>query len=293
MTSENSISARDIRGRRTGLLQIHFAVVLAGAVGLIARVLDLSPVALTAGRTAFAAGALLITALIVRTPLRTPKKRDMAVLALSGIFLAIHWSCFFQAIAVSSIAIALVATASFPLFMTFLEPLCFHERLRKTDIAMGVMTCAGLVLVAPAFDISNHMTQGLLWGVAAAIAYTPITLINRSYGNQPAIRVTFYQQTTAALITLPFAFGALASTTWMQIGGLAILGLIFTALAQGLVAASQRFIRGQTVGVLYGLEPVYGILLAWLLLNEAPGWRTLMGGVLVCGSSAWASFIRR
>lgn len=282
-----------LRGRRTGLFQIHFAVFLAGGVGLIARMLHLSPVALTAGRTTFAAAALLITALFAGTSLRTPRRRDMAVLTLSGIFLAIHWSCFFQAIAISNIAIALVATASFPLFMTFLEPLCFHERLRKTDIVMGVMTCAGLVLVAPAFDISNHMTQGLLWGVGAAIAYTPITLINRRYGNQPAIRVTFYQQTTAALITLPFAFGALSSVTPLQIGGLALLGLVFTALAQGLVAASQRYIRGQTVGVIFGLEPVYGTMLAWMLLNEAPGWRTILGGALVCGSSAWASFARR
>ena len=40
------------------------------------------------------------------------------------------------------------------------------------------------------------------------------------------------------------------------------LGVIFTSLAQSLVVTSLRHLRAQTASVVFGLEPVYGILLA-------------------------------
>ena len=70
---------------------------------------------------------------------------------------------------------------------------------------------------------------------------------------------------------------------------LVILGVVFTALGQGLVVASLQQLRAQTASVIFGLEPVYGILLAWLLLGEIPAPRTLVGGVLICGAVLWAS----
>lgn len=277
---------------RTGLIQLHTAILIASGVALFGKLIALSPATLTAGRTAFATMVLLVTAWIVRTPLKAPSTRDGAAMALSGVLLAIHWFAFFQAIAVSSIAIALVATASFPLFTTFLEPLVFGERLRRVDVFSAVLTAAGLLLVAPAFDITNHLTQGLIWGIIAALAYALITLLNRGLGRRnPAVRLTFYQQTVAAVCTLPFAFGGLGTATGTQIAGLAVLGLVFTALAQGLVVASQRTIRAQTVGVLFGLEPVYGSLYAFLFIGEIPSWRTILGGLLICGAGAWAGLV--
>ena len=54
--------------------------------------------------------------------------------------------------------------------------------------------------------------------------------------------------------------------------------------------ASLRHLRAQTVGVAYGMEPVYGIVFAWLLLHEQPSIRTLCGGSLIFGAVLWASY---
>lgn len=40
-------------------------------------------------------------------------------------------------------------------------------------------------------------------------------------------------------------------------------------------------IRAQTASVIAGLEPVYGIVLAFFLLNEIPRIRTLAGGLVI------------
>lgn len=285
-------------GHRTGLIQIHTAVLIASGVALFAKYLPVGPLVLTAGRTAFGAIALMIFAAITRTTLRVGNRRDLGLLALSGLLLATHWFAFFQSIQISSIAVALVSTATFPLFTTFLEPLFFHERLRKRDIVTALATCGGLILVAPAFDLANHITQGALWGVFAAFAYASLTLLNRGYsGRHPAARISFYQQAVAALCTLPFALTGItaipAGSALHVISLLIVLGVVFTALAQGLVVASLRVVKAQTVAVLFGLEPVYGSLYAFLLLGEVPGWRTVIGGALIMAAGIWTSLARR
>jgi len=51
---------------------------------------------------------------------------------------------------------------------------------------------------------------------------------------------------------------------------------------------SLGFIRAQTASVIAGLEPVYGIVLAFFLLNEIPQIRTLIGGLIIIGTTIFA-----
>lgn len=279
---------------RTGLLQIHVAVLLAGGAGLFAKLLDVGPMGLTAGRTLFGSAALLLFAAAAKLSLRLQNGKDAAAIVFSGAVLAAHWATFFQAIHVSTVAIGLLAFSTFPLFTTFLEPLVFRERLQRQDIVVALIVTAGLVLVTPSFDLHDRLTQGVLWGMLSAFLYVVLSLFSRSYvGRYPAASISFYQQACAALCTLPFAWQPQAHLSGHDLAYLAVLGVVFTALGQGLVNASLRHLRAQTVSIVFGLEPVYGILLAWLLLGEVPAARTLLGGALICGAVLLASWRRR
>jgi len=283
--------------RRIGLAQIHMAAILAGGSGLFGKLLDVSPAVLTAGRTVIGCLALFMFALATRTSMRVSGRRDTLILVCSGVLLAAHWLTFFGAIQVSTVAIGLLAFSTFPLFTTLLEPLVFRERLRRRDMLTAVLVTAGLVLVTPNLDVHNHLTQGVLLGVASALLYAVLSLLSRTCSARyPAITISFYQQFLAALCTLPF------SLTWQghlgayDIGLLLLLGIVFTALGQALVVGSLRHIRAQTASVVIGLEPVYAILFAWLLLHEVPTLRTLFGGILICGAvltASLASALRR
>ncbi|NEX62202.1 DMT family transporter [Noviherbaspirillum galbum] len=281
---------QDEKKHRIGLAQIHVAVLLAGGAGLFAKLLTVTPEILVTGRTAFGSVALFLFAMATSASLRLRGARDLAMVVLSGVILAAHWLTFFLSIQVSTVAIGLLAFSTFPLFTTFLEPAIFGERLRRQDIVTAFVVMAGLVLVTPSFDVGNRLTQGLLWGIGSAFMYAVLCLLSRTYaGRYPAVTVSFYQQGVAALCTLPFALRWHGTLSAHDMAYLAVLGVVFTALGQGLVVASLRHLRVQTTSIVFGLEPVYGILLAWLLIGEIPSLRTLLGGGLICGAVLWAS----
>lgn len=275
---------------RLSLIQLHISVALAGGAGLFAKLIVASPAVITCGRTLFGSLALAITVAAMKSSLRLRSRRDLLMLALSGAILAVHWFSFFVSIQVSTVAIGLLAFSTFPLFVTFLEPLVFGERLHRYDAITTLVVVAGLVLVTPNWDISNHLTQGMLWGVFSAFTYAALALLSRSYARvYSTLTVAFYQQAFAALFALPLALRWQGAPAGRDILLLIVLGVVFTGFAQGLAVASLRHLRAQTVGVAFGLEPVYGILLAWLLLNEQPAARTLCGGFLILCAAIWAS----
>jgi drug/metabolite transporter (DMT)-like permease len=275
---------------RLGLLQIHLGVALAGGAGLFAKFVPVSPVVITCGRTLFGCLALAATARLLKTSLRLRGGKDALWMALAGGILAAHWFSFFTSIRISTVAIGLLSFSTFPLFVTFLEPVLFREKLHGRDVVTAVAVVAGLALVIPEWDLGNHLTQGVLWGLLSAATYAVLSLLSRAHvRSYPALTVAFYQQAVAALCLLPWALGRENVPSGRDLLMLVTLGVVFTALAHGLVVASLRHLRAQTVGVVFGLEPVYGILLAWLLLHEQPAARTLAGGLLICSAVVWAS----
>jgi drug/metabolite transporter (DMT)-like permease len=276
-----------------GVIQLHLAVLLAGGSGLFAKFLAVGPGVLTAGRTVFGTAALLAFAMVVGRRLTVRPARDAVGLFLCGVALAAHWATFFLAIQVSTVAVGLLAFSTFPLFTTLLEPVVFGERLRRADVVLALVVCLGLVLIVPGFDLGDGATQGVFWGVVSALLFAVLSLASRSYNaRQSALAIAFHQQLAAALVALPFAASSLADVSRRDWIGLAVLGVVFTALGQGLVVASLRHLKARTVSVVFGLEPVYAITLAWLLLGEAPSPRTLLGGALICGAAGAASWPR-
>ncbi len=277
--------------RRRGLIQVHIAAFLVGFPGLFSKWLDLNPGMITLGRTAVGSIALLIFLLCGRKSLRIHNRRDLGLLILSGIGLAVNWLAFFQSIKVSTVAVGLLAFSTFPLFVTFLEPLFYREKLHWFDIATALVVMIGLSFVAPIFDFGNRFTQGILWGIGCALACAMVSLVSRAIVQKyPPITVTFYQQAFGAIFTLP----ALA-TFHGKIDGhttalLLLLGILFTAVAGTLVTASLQHIKAQLASVVIALEPVYGIIFAMILLHEIPSPRTAFGGALICGAVFWASY---
>ena len=57
--------------------------------------------------------------------------------------------------------------------------------------------------------------------------------------------------------------------------------MLCTGVAHSLFVASLAVIKARTAAVVFALEPVYGITLAWLLFHETPSLRMLLGGVLI------------
>ena len=271
--------------KNKGLIAIHIAVFLFGFSGLFGKFISLNPAAIVFGRTFFAGTVFLIGLILLKNRISVYSTRDFLTLSFSGVILAIHWFTFFQSIQVSTVAIGLLTFSTFPLFVTFMEPYFFEERLRPFDILIAAIVVIGLVLVIPEFDFSNNITQGVVWGVLAGFTFAVLSLLNRKHvRTYSPILVAFYQHAFATLSTLPVLFLIQISPTAKDIALLGVLGILCTALAQALFIYSFVNIKAQMASVISGLEPVYGVLFALFLLGEIPSPRTIIGGIIILGA---------
>jgi drug/metabolite transporter (DMT)-like permease len=282
----SSLSLVQTLNSRLGLIQIHSAVFLFGFAGLLGKCIDAGPATITFGRTFFAAIAILcgLKAAGRSLSIRTPK--DLSTLSLSGFLLAVHWYTFFQSIQVSSVAVGLLTFSTFPIFVTFMEPYFFGERLETFDVVVALMTVSGVALVIPTVDLSNNITQGVFWGVLSGLTFAVLSMLNRMHvGKHPPLTVTFYQLGFATLFNLPFVIFAGVLPSTKDLFFLLVLGSVCTALAHALFMASLRHIKIQLASVTTGLEPVYGIAFAFLLMGEMPAVRTVVGGLIILGAA--------
>lgn len=201
-----------------------------------------------------------------------------------GVILAVHWVTLFHSIQISTVAIGLLTFSSFPIFVTFLEPIFFGERLRAFDILISLAVFLGLVLVIPEFDLSNNFTLGVLWGTFSGFTFAVLSILNRKFvANYSALTVTLYQAAVACLILLSFVGDSALSVTGRELGQLILLGVVFTALAHSLFIRGMRVVKAQLASVIACLEPVYGILIALAILHEVPSLREILGGaVIIC-----------
>jgi drug/metabolite transporter (DMT)-like permease len=213
---------------------------------------------------------------------RRPDLRQLGLLALGGLLLGSHWLTFFHAVKVSGVAIATLGFASFPAFTLLLEGLLFRERLRAAEFAVVGLVCAGLVLVTPQFELASQASQGLLWAVLSGLLFALLSLTNRvSARGISSVQAALWQNLTIALCLLPLAAPQLPSMAPLDWLWLALLGVFCTGLAHSLFVASLRVLKARTAAVVFAMEPVYGILFAWLLFSEMPSLRILGGGALI------------
>lgn len=268
---------------RTALGALHIGALLFGLTGVLGKLAAASASIIVFGRAAFAVLALAgFAALAKRSDGYRLSLRDARNLLLSGLLLAAHWVSFFISVKVAGVAIATLGFASFPAFTVILEGLLFRERIRFNEIMLVTLVSVGLILVTPDFDLASQATEGLLWAIASGLTFSLLSLNNRANsGRVPAVQAALWQNAVVALCLLPFAapgLGAVRALDWLWIG---LLGVLCTGVAHSLFVASLAVIKARTAAVVFALEPVYGITLAWVLFHETPTLRMLLGGALI------------
>lgn len=266
---------------------------LFGLSSVLSQFADAPAVLITGGRVICSGVVLLLLSLVGKTSLRLDSFRDLAVALGAGVVLAIHWTTFFQSIQSASVAIGTITFSTFPLFLTFLEPLAFRERLRGRSVVSAVILLMGVAITIPEFSLENQITVGVLWGMVSSLAYAVLSLSNRYLsGKYLARTICLYEQGTAALVLLPAFFLVEVHWTAKTLWAIAAIGVICTALAHSLYVAAQRKVKAQTAGIVSGMETVYGIVYGMLLLGEIPSVREVVGGAIILSVamiSSWKS----
>lgn len=267
---------------RTALGALHIGALMFGLTGVFGKLAAASPAVIVFGRAAFAVLALAFFARFAsQHGWRKLEAVDWRRLILSGVLLAGHWVSFFISVKIAGVAIATLGFASFPAFTVILEGLIFRERIRANEIVLVVLVSVGLILVTPAFDLGSGAV-GLLWSVLSGLLFSLLSLTNRaSSGRIPAVQAALCQNVVVALCLLPVAAPQLSEVRALDWLWIALLGVFCTGVAHSLFVASLAVIKARTAAVVFAMEPVYGITVAWLLFDENPTPKMLIGGALI------------
>ena len=282
-----------IGGRLGGLAALHGAVFLFGMAGLFGKWVALGALLIVFGRVLFATAALGLV-LVVGKKLIRPPRRAAWLLAACGALLVMHWAAFFHSIQVSTVAVGLLAYSTAPVFAALLEPWWFREQISLRGVLASLVSLAGVALIIPQWQMGNTVLQGVSWGVVAGCSFAALALFNRELVRDiDATNLAFYQDGAATVLLLPILPVIWRSPELADLLLLALLGLVFTALAHGLFIHALRQVKARVATLVSTLEPVYGILLAALLLGEIPTARTLAGGALILAAVFWVTLQAR
>lgn len=276
---------------RKDLLYLHIAVMLFSLSGVVGQFVEVPSVLVAFGRVLCSSVLLFLILVIGRKPLKLQTRKEYIGIMATGIVLALHWTSFFQSIQLSSVAIGTITFSTFPLFVTFLEPILFREKMKKQSVISAAILMIGVLITIPEFSLENQMTLGIISGMISSLTYAVMTLANRYFSKRYDGKVIcFYEQGTAAVVLLPALFFVKVAWRPQDVAGVAFIGFVCTAFAYTLFVTAQKNVKAQTAGVISGMETVYGIIYALILLGEVPSARELIGGAVIMAVALYSSW---
>ena len=264
------------------IAQLHIAMLFISTSGVLDRYISMSPPV-----TIFIRG---IIALIIigafckyqKISFKILNKRDAKTIFLSGIFLAGHWVTYFYSLQLSNVAIAMLSLFTYPVITTFLEPLFFKSKLNFSHLLLGMLVLLGIYLLTPEVNLENNYTKGILLGLLSALFYALRNVLLKSkVTTYDGSMLMFYQLVALSIILLPTLFFFEIAPTGNEMIAILTLALLTTAIGHTLFVKSFKNFSISSVSIMSSIQPIYGIILAVLFLNELPTFTTVLGGVLI------------
>jgi drug/metabolite transporter (DMT)-like permease len=257
---------------KKALIQLHIAVFLWGFTAVLGRLITLNEGLLVWWRMVLTVGTLWIL-LFLRRKIQPVSFPSLLRMSGAGILVVLHWVFFYGSIKYSNASIALVCLSSAGLFTSLLEPLFFRRRIVLQEIGLGLICVAGIYCI---FHFDPHYKTGIVLGLVSALLSCLFTIANKKLVTDHASdSVTLYELSGGFIfwtLAIPFYlhFFPVPSLLpgWSNFGWLLFLSWFCTVLAFTLSLHALREITPFTLTLTYNLEPVYGIILAFLVYHE-------------------------
>ena len=203
-------------------------------------------------------------------------------------------TCFVLAIQHAQVAHVLLLLNTTPVIAGVFSWLVLGEKMNHLTWALIGISIIGstlIVLDSAVMGESGSSTFGLLMALGAAIATAVNFLAARSRAPLDATPVL-----VPACFLLALGSGLLGGAVlppWENLRWLVLLGGVCLPMAYIGIQSGPRYISAPETSMIMLLESVFGILLAWMFLQELPGLLGFFGGGLVLGgllTKAWGEW---
>lgn len=259
-------------GVNRAFIHLHIAILLAGLTGVLGRLITLNEGLLVWYRMLLSTVGLLLIAALGKGFPKVPRSGILGLVGV-GTVIALHWVAFYGSIKYSNVSIGLVCFSAVGFFTAVLGPLFTRQPFDRVDCMLGLVVMLGIWFI---FSFEGSHRTGILLGVLSALLGALFTILNKplvtAYGSEA---VTFYELGGGWLVLtllLPFYVAAFPPDHFLPTSTdflwLMVLSMLCTVLAFRLSVGALRHISPFTVNLSYNLEPVYGILLAFLIYRE-------------------------
>lgn len=263
------------------ILEINLAMLFVSTSGVLGRYIDLPP-AVTIGIRAFGAVVLLGIFIKFKGFSFTLAQKDALAIIASGVLMGMHWVTYFYSLQLSNVAIGMLSLFTYPVMTSLLEPLLFRTTFLKMHLLLGVLVLIGIYFLAPEFDTDNDYFLAILIGLVSALCFALRNLLVKTkIGAYNGSVVMWYQVLVITILLIPAYFIFETDGFVQQLPYIAILALVTTALGHTLFLFSLKRFSVTAASLMGSIQPIYGIILGIIFLNEIPGWRTVLGGGLI------------
>ena len=255
-------------------LELHFAVLLFGFTAILGDLITLSALVLVWWRMGITTASIPILTRL-RSKLKVLPRPLIARYMSIGVLVALHWICFFGAVKLANASISLICMATTSFFTALIEPLVFRRALKWSELSLGLLMIPGIMLIVNNTD--GALMLGVLVGLISAFLASLFAVFNKKLVDEAdPLTITFLELGSGWLflsLVLPVYFYYYNVSAFLPQGydwlWLIMLALLCTTLAYVLSLRALKHLSAFASTLTINLEPVYGILLAWLLLDDA------------------------
>lgn len=236
--------------------------------------------------------ALLLMPVVLtryRLELQNISLRDAGLCLASGAFLGLHFTAYFAALDLTSIASAVVLVDTEVLFVALATVLVLRKKLSKKAWIAVLLAFGGSVLVAAGdISVSPEALRGDVIALAGALfmaLYTMIGTICRKHLSTNVYTFLVYAAAAGTVLLIALVQD-LPLTGYGPVNYATALGMaVFcTLLGHSVFSWGLKYLPPAFIATAKLLEPVFAAVWGLLLFAEIPGWTVVLGGVVViCG----------
>jgi drug/metabolite transporter (DMT)-like permease len=261
-----------IQAKNLAYVELHVAVVLFGITAVLGELISLSAVTLVWWRVLIAGISYFIFLRVTKRHVPNLGKHEIKYIWI-GFLIAVHWITFYAAIKLSNASIGVISMATTSIFAAILEPFIVGKRFRKREVLVGFLMIPGMYLVVD--DLDTSQVLGFSVGLLSAFLSSLFACYNKKHlvSGQEA-RISMIEMFAACLFCSPFVFymSVVGDQNFLPVGMdyiyLIILAIACTTVAFLLALRAMNYVSAFVSNLAINLEPVYGIVLAILLLNQ-------------------------
>lgn len=279
------------RAPRTKILM---AMIIWGTLGVFVKEIELNSLEIAFFRAFLGSGFLILINLMIKDKIdKETLKKNLLILSISGIALAVNWVSLFQAMKFTTVSNAILSYYFAPVFIVIFSSILFKEKMSIKIIFYLSLAILGLFLIMKSGEIQvldgyNH-PKGILYGLLGALIYALVVILNKYIKGLSGFQSTLVQLSVAAIVLAPLVLGnnsidftAINIKTWALI---LILGVVHTGIAYLLYFSSIKHVESKSIAILSYLDPIVAIWTSVLFLGESMNLGQVLGGLLILSAA--------